>query len=105
MYRTAGLSHLPFLRRRDWLWFHVAADGAPLGRLWQEEQAGVLHISGATGDLDLQQRAVSLYVHLSYTVTTEIITQINNRYPAVTSHLSPSFQRRRISARAKFGGL
>ena len=97
MYRTAGLPHLPFLRRRDWLWLHVAADGAPFGRLRKEEQAGVLHISGATGDLDLDQHAVSLYVHLSYTDTTEMITQINNPYPPVTSHISPSFQQRRIS--------
>jgi hypothetical protein len=47
---TPGLPHLSLLRWGHWLWFHIPAHGAPLSRLWQEEQAWVLHLPCTPGN-------------------------------------------------------
>ncbi len=49
LHRTSGISHLPQLRRRNWIRIHIAADGEAVCGLWKEIQTPVLRLPSSTG--------------------------------------------------------
>ena len=46
---SSGIPHLPLIWWWNWIWLHLPVDGASLGGLREEVQAGVLHLPCPTG--------------------------------------------------------
>ena len=47
--RPPGVSHFPFVWRRDWFWIYIFAIRADFSRIWEKVKIVLFHLSSPTG--------------------------------------------------------